>query len=188
MKQGFFAPYFAVMLRRILGGILLVGSLAMLGACATGMTTQSNDVTTPSSTLTDSTEQSEVDVDTLMARADLAYQQGDLKKAEQAYRLVIQHSINNAPAQYRLGNTLARQNRFDEAIKAYQASLQQDASKMQTYNNLATVYMLQAQAILSSGVDRLPPDLGTTAQIKHMLWQLKRITPERIEDIQAKLN
>jgi tetratricopeptide (TPR) repeat protein len=164
-------------------GILALFLLGLLGGCATGLTattpaTATTDTTTPTATI----ETTQVDISKVMAQADLSYQQGDLQAAEQAYRLAIQHSPDNAPAQYRLGNTLARQNRYDDAIRAYKASLAQDANQMQTYNNLATLYMYQAQAILASGVDHLPADDGNTAQIKHMLWQLKKITPETLRD------
>ena len=92
---------------------------------------------------------------------------------------------DNATAQYQLGNILAQAHRYDDAIMAYKASLAADASKQQTYNNLATLYMYQAQAILSSAVDHLPANDGNTAQIKHMLWQLKKITPEKLQDVGA---
>ena len=153
--------------------VLLVG---LLGGCATGI---------GSTAKTPTIENGEVDVTIIMSQADLAYQQGDLKAAEQAYLLAIEHSQSNAPAQYRLGNTLARQNRYDEAIHAYKASLAQDANQTEAYNNLATLYMIQAQAILASGVDKLPANDGDTAQIKHMLWQLKRITPDKLQDVDS---
>ena len=163
-------------------GVSALILLSLLGGCVTtGPTATTSDTTIPIAT----TETGEVDVAKIMTQADLAFQQGDLKTAEQGYLLAIKHSASNAPAQYRLGNTLARQNRYDDAIKAYKASLAHDANKMQTYNNLATVYMFQAQAILASGVDHLPADDGNTAQIKHMLWQLKKITPDQLQEVEA---
>ena len=152
--------------------------LGVLSGCATELTATAPPSTAPTST----TASAKVDVTTIMMRADRAYKEGDLYTAEQAYRQVITHSPNDATAQYRLGNTLARAHRYDDAIMAYKASLAQDASREQTYNNLATLYMYQAQAILSSGVDHLPADDGNTAQIKHMLWQLKKITPQQLQD------
>ena len=152
-----------------------------LGGCVTGPT-----MTTPAATIhIATTESGEVDVAKIMQQADFAYQQGDLHTAERGYRLAIEYSSNNnAPAQRRLGNTLTRQKRYDDAIKAYQASLAQDASKMQTYNDLALLYISQAQDVLASGVDQLPADDGDTAQVKHMLWQLKKITPENLQELQ----
>lgn len=153
--------------------------LGLLGGCATEFTATAPTSEPPASRA----ETEQADVTTIMGQADLAYQQGDLNKAEQAYRQVLAYSPDNATAQYQLGNTLARANRYDEAIVAYKASLAQDAGKQQTYNNLATLYMYQAQAVLSSGVDHLPADDGNTAQIKHMLWQLKKITPGQLLDV-----
>ena len=163
-------------------GMLALFLLGLLSGCATGPTATRSDTpatTKPSATL----ETAPVDVTNVLTQADQAYQQGDLQAAEQAYRLAIQQSPDNAPAQYRLGNTLARQKRYDEAIQAYKASLAQDATQVQTYNNLATLYMYQARAILASGVEHLPADDGNTAQIKHMLWRLKKITPDTLHDM-----
>ena len=160
-------------------GILTLILLGLLSGCATGPMATTPDTSSPTATL----ESTPVDVSKTMTQADQAYQQGDLQAAEQAYLLVIEHSPDNAPAQYRLGNTLARQNRYEEAIRAYKASLSQDAHRVQAYNNLATLYMYQAQAILASGVDHLPADDGNTAQIKHMLWRLKKITPDTLQDM-----
>ena len=164
--------------------VLLLCLSGLLSSCAaTGPT-----ITTPNSPHASTAEHSDNSVAELMQQGDLAYQQGDLKAAEQAYTQVIKHSTDNAPAQYRLGNTLARQQRYDDAINAYKASLAQDAKQMQAYNNLATLYMYQAQAILASGVDHLPTEDGNTAQIKHMLWQLKKITPDKLQDVDLKTN
>lgn len=165
-------------------GITVLILLGLLGGCAIEPTaTTPTSATSVPATPTSTTKTGEVDVTKVMVQADLAYKQGDLKAAEQAYRQAIKQSPHNASAQYRLGNTLARENRYDDAIEAYKASLAQDANQMQTYNNLATLYMFQAQAILASGVDHLPADDGNTAQIKHMLWQLKKITPEQLQDV-----
>ena len=167
-------------------GILALILLGLLQGCATGITTSApatptDDLPTPSATL----DTTPVDVSTIMAQADQAYEQGDFAAAELAYLQVIAHAPDNASAQYRLGNTFARQQRYAEAIRAYQASLEQDAKQVHAYNNLATVYMYQAQAILASGVEHLPAEDGDTAQIKHMLWRLKKITPVKLRDMGA---
>lgn len=49
-----------------------------------------------------------------------AYRNGDFATAEQAFS-----GIGNAEAQYNLGNALAKQGRYDEAIAAYDEALQQ---------------------------------------------------------------
>jgi len=147
-------------------GILAVAFCGLLGGCAL-----TGPVATPET----------VDTSKIMIRADLDYKNGDFKAAEQSYRKVTKHSPSNATAQYWLGNSLAQQNRFGEAIEAYKTSLEHDANNTQTYNNLATLYMLQAQAVLTSGVDHIPANNGNAAQIKHRLWQLKKITPGKLQ-------
>ena len=161
----------------ILATILLGG----LSGCAVGLDgTPASANATPDAPIA-TAPTAGVDVTKTLTQADLAYQRGDLNTAEKGYRLALAQAPNNATAQYQLGNTLARAHRYDEAITVYKAALAQDAAKEQAYTNLATIYMLQAQAILSSGVDHLPAADGNTAQVKHMLWQLKRITPEQLQ-------
>lgn len=156
--------------------LILLLLASTLGGCAT-QGTLSKD-----SPLSASTDISETDNSSLMLLADDAFRKGNYKHAEQVYRTILSEDPQSVVAQRRLGNTLAKQKRFDEAIEYYKVSLKNDNSTMQAYNNLATLYLYQAQQVLSSGIETLPADKGDTAQIKHMLWQLKKITPSRLED------
>ena len=121
----------------------------------------------------------------LVGKADKAYNQADWKAAEQAYRAVIVKVPNDGYAYFRLGNTLAKQIQFDHAIKAYQAALLRDSEKTKIYNNLAIIYLLQAESVLSSSLKVTPAKNGNKAQIKHMLWQLKKISRIKLHEVKS---
>jgi tetratricopeptide (TPR) repeat protein len=155
----------------VMRGIILAIALAnLLAGCA--MQTQNQEV-------------SKVDAFTLVGNADKAYAAGDWKAAEQGYREVIKKVPADAYAYFRLGNTLAKQLQFEQAAAAYQESLARDASKTKVYNNLAMIRLLQAEAALSASLKTIPAHDGSSAQLKHMLWQLKKVTRVNLQEINS---
>ena len=155
------------MMKKVFMVLMLTG---LLGGCAVQST---------------SSEGGEGDAFVLVAKADKAYGQSDWKTAEQAYRVVIAKVPNDGYAYFRLGNTLAKQYHFDDAVKAYQEALLRDEKKTKIYNNLAMIHLLQAQSTLSAGLKTIPARDGNAAQVKHMLWQLKKITRVNLQEIKS---
>jgi cytochrome c-type biogenesis protein CcmH/NrfG len=116
------------------------------------------------------------DAHELVINADKAYAAGNWKVAEQAYRDVIATKPADFYAYFRLGNTLVKQNRLDEAASAYRDALLHDASKTEIYNNLAVVRLTQAENALNASLKTLPDKDGNAAQIRYMLWELKKVS------------
>lgn len=123
------------------------------------------------------------DVFSLVNSADRAYSQGNWKEAETGYRDVIAKVPTDAYAYFRLGNSLAKQFRFDDAAQAYQESLVHDANKTKVYHNLAMIHLLQAENSLNAGLKTIPEKDGNAAQVKHMLLQLKKITRISLQEV-----
>lgn len=113
---------------------------------------------------------------TALQRADIAYKKGSWLEAEQGYRTVIASVPKDAYAYMRLGNTLTRQARFEEAAVAYRESLVRDIDSAKAYNNLAMVRLLQAEAALESTVKHAKKDDVFADHARHMLIALKSIT------------
>lgn len=111
-----------------------------------------------------------------MKRADTAYSKGEWETAEKHYRTVIAAVPKDAYAYMRLGNSLVRQSRLDEAANAYRESLVRDITEAKTYNNLAMVRLLQAEAALESTVKYANKDDLFAAHARRMLIQIKNIT------------
>jgi Flp pilus assembly protein TadD len=151
--------------------VLLLSVMALVASCATNEPAN--------------TAGSGEDAFAMVARADRAYKQGKWKEAEQAYRAVAAKVPNDAYAYFRLGNSLAKQLRFDAAAKAYKASLVRDANKTKVYHNLAMIHLLQAESSLAAGLKTIPEQDGNAAQVKYMLWQLKKITRVSLQDMQS---
>lgn len=123
----------------------------------------------------------------MVKAADQAYKAGDWKAAEQGYRQVIAKVPADFYAYFRLGNTLAKQLRFNEAAAAYQEALVRDASETKVYNNLAMIHLFQAESALAAGLKTIPPKDGSAAQIKHMLWQLKKVSRVKLQEVGSPL-
>ena len=155
---------------------MLAALLLLIGGCATNSPLESTD--------SGSTDNATNVLD-LIGTADQAYQQGKWNKAEKAYLAVIAKVPNDAYAYFRLGNSLARQLRYDEAAHAYSKSLSYDANKTKVYHNLAMIHLLQAETTLTAELKSIPENDGNAAQVKHMLWQLKKITRVSLKEIQS---
>jgi TolA-binding protein len=158
------------MLRKVI--IIVAATLGMSG-CAT---TQMQDATAP--------EGNSID---MVKAADMAYKEGKWKAAEQGYRKVIAKVPADFYAYFRLGNTLAKQLRFHEAAAAYQEALVRDASKTKVYNNLAMIHLFQAESALAAGLKTIPAKDGSAAQIKYMLWQLKKVSRVNLQEVGSPL-
>ena len=73
----------------------------------------------------------------------MAQQAGDPAAAEQAYRGALAHWPNDARVLNNLGNILALENRFDEAIRTYRQAIQADPADATAYFNLSQAYTHQ---------------------------------------------
>lgn len=80
--------------------------------------------TAPSSTVADQRE-----------RAMAAYEAGRYERAAAALRKHLDHSGNDVVAWYRLGNALARTERPERALEAYNEALRRDASHARARHN-----------------------------------------------------
>lgn len=74
-------------------------------------------------------------------RGQAAYRAGDYRAAEQAWATLNAKSPA-ASHSYNLGNALARQGRFEEALSAYQSALQQDPALEQARHNAELIQRL----------------------------------------------
>ena len=74
-------------------------------------------------------------------RGQAAYRAGDYRAAEQAWTTLNDKSPA-ASHSYNLGNALARQGRFEEALSAYQSALQQDPELEQARHNAELIQRL----------------------------------------------
>lgn len=89
----------------------------------------------------------------LATAADTAYLAEDWEAAEARYRDVIARVPNDAHAYFKLGNTLLKLDRWDEAVGAYRNALTVDPSHSKAASNLASVYLMQADQALHIAID-----------------------------------
>lgn len=78
--------------------------------------------------------------------ANKAYEQGNYAKAEEGYRAALKNSPNNPKLLFNLGNALAKQKKFDQALSTYDQfrNLVKDPSdKARAEYNMGNVYAEQ---------------------------------------------
>jgi Flp pilus assembly protein TadD len=124
----------------------------------------------------------------LMVRdADLAYQRGDWPAAEREYLAVIERVPQDPYALFMLGNTFARQQRFDEALVAYEHALKRDPGYAKAYNNMATIYLLKAEFALEAAIAKLPPTDSGVAQARYKLEELRKLASIPLNETRSPL-
>lgn len=78
-------------------------------------------------------------------QGNAAYRQGDYQSAEQAFRTATEAENSDATAWHNLGNSLAQQQRYEEALAAYQQALQKNAQYAPAQQNAELMQQLLQQ-------------------------------------------
>ena len=97
----------------------------------------------------------------LFAKLDLAeaaYQQARWQEATQLYQVVLLQIPDDPYLWFRLGNSLTQQGDYDNAIRAFETSIQQDARQAKPWFNLSTAHLLGAQLASLKAWQAMDPD------------------------------
>jgi len=81
----------------------------------------------------------------LVQAAELAYQSAQWDNAAAQYQKLVGVLPDDPYAWFRLGNSLTQQERYSQAILAYERSLEYDSVQAKPWFNLSTTYLLGAQ-------------------------------------------
>ena len=103
-----------------------------------------------------------------LRQADKAYKSGSYPDAESAYRKAVEKE-NSPKGNYNLGNTTYRQEKYDDAIKSYQAAAEMAkdrTAKARAYHNLGNAFYQKGQykesvEAYKNALRQNPNDLGT---------------------------
>lgn len=153
---------------------LVLGASVLLSACAVTPTAE------PSGT---SAATGGRDVFGLSAEADRAYRDGRWIEAARRYTELTERVPADAYAWFRLGNTHAQQGDYPRAIRAYETSLERDATQAKPWFNLSTAYLLHAQVAMLRARERLRPGDPARVMIDARLEGLGGLLHGRIEDV-----
>jgi TolA-binding protein len=108
-------------------------------------------------------------------KAEALYLSGRLKEAATAFGELTRKYPDDARAWFKYGNTLTKQQSFDEAATAFQTAINLDASQGSAALNLALVRLAQAQASLGVAVARLAADSPERAQAEAIQREMKTL-------------
>ena len=155
---------------------LLLGMTGLLGGC----------VATPNAAERSLVAAEEArhaeDVFALSAAAARAYRESRWIEAARDYRRLAERVPEDAYAWFRLGNTYAQQGAYARAIDAYERSIARDERQPKAWFNLATAYLLHAQAALRGARERLRPGDAARVLVDERLDALVGLVHERIEE------
>jgi tetratricopeptide (TPR) repeat protein len=107
--------------------------------------------------------------------AEALYLSGRLKDAAAAFEALTREYPRDARIWLKYGNTLTKQNAFDEAAPAFQNAVNLDPTQGAAALNLALVRLLQAQSSLDVAVSRLAAGSAERTQAETLQRQVKSL-------------
>ena len=122
-----------------------------------------------------------------LEKAERAYDAEEWTQAEGAYRELTRLVPQDAYAFFRLGNTLAKQARLDEAAFFYRESLARDAGLARAYSNLAMVYLLLSESAYEAAIEKAQGKDKSTETARKMLTVVRKITNIPVQEIESPL-
>ena len=118
---------------------------------------------------------------------------GMLDRAEQHYRLAVEHKPEFARAWVNLGNVLRRQGRNDEAMTCYRRAMAEDPNLFEAVNNFADLCadtgqcVDEALTLLGPAVGKHPPEENVGRDTLGNLWLQAGRYQEAAEAFRASL-
>jgi tetratricopeptide (TPR) repeat protein len=158
----------------------LVRSMFAIAACALLAACASVSAVTPPASAKSASANAEAPANTaernrLFQKADALYLSGRLNEAAAAFAELSRKFPNDARVWLKYGNTLTKQQSYDEAAAAFQKAIALDPAQGGAALNLALVRLAQAQASLDVATARLAPDSPEHAQAEAIQRQLKSL-------------
>ena len=113
-----------------------------------------------------------------MQQAEALYLSGRFKEAESAFEQLTRTYPNNAEVWFRLGNTLMKQGRYDDAAGALQTAIALEPGNGRAALNLALCRLVQAQAAVDVARGRFAAGTPEREQSDALDRRLKSILSE----------
>ena len=81
-----------------------------------------------------------IDTNRLLEEGDTHFKNGQLIKAEEAYKKIINHKPNHIQAHNNLGVTLQKLGKLKEAELIYKKTIEFNPDNLSAYNNLGIIF------------------------------------------------
>lgn len=108
-------------------------------------------------------------------QAEAAYQQGQWQQAAGLYQAVLAQMPDDPYLWFRLGNSLTQQGDYDNAIRAFETSIQHDARQSKPWFNLSTAHLLGAQLASLKAWQAMDPRDPTRQEAQERLDTLTQL-------------
>jgi len=148
-------------------GAVLTLAAALLSACATPPHADSSELA--AATVAPHAGEDRV---RQLQQAEALYLAGRLAEAQAAFEQLAQQLPRNGEVWFRLGNTLLREGRYDDAATALLNAVSLDTGNGRAALNLSLARLAQAQAALATAQSRLAADSAERSQADQLQRQL----------------
>lgn len=131
---------------KLIVSLLLISGSLFLSSCATSGAGSSKG--TNSERYTD-------DIFRVSRLAEEAYEESRWTEAARYYQQLTESVPSDAYIWFRLANTYVQKGEFNQAIHAYETSIQRDSLQPKPWFNLSTTYLLNAKAAMLQSWENL---------------------------------
>lgn len=111
----------------------------------------------------------------LNRKANHAFQNAMLERAEPLYREIIARQPDNHDAYFMLGNVYLRMGQLDASVANYQTALEKSPDDSRIWYNLYLATIQQAINALESGLSKTSVESGHYSQMQDQLDKLYRL-------------
>ncbi len=158
--------------------IVIIFAVVLTSACAS----TSNPKSTDSSDIQSYSD----DVFKISQQAERAYNESRWGDAAMHYQLLSEKVPSDAYIWFKLANTYVQKGEFDQAIFAYQKSIERDALQPKPWFNLSTTYLLNAKTALLHSWNNLRPDDPARDMIARRVSEIDRLLNEEMGEVKVR--
>lgn len=117
----------------------------------------------------------------VMARADQAYEQGRWLEAQQGYQAIVDAVPEDHYAWFRLGNTMLRQGRVENAVHNYHKAIEQNPDEPKAHYNLAIANLLSALDSMQRSYDAMRESDPGRRLVRKRMDQLRQLIDQPLD-------
>jgi tetratricopeptide (TPR) repeat protein len=159
-------------------GIVLAVSVLLLSSCATTATNENVVNPRMANQYTD-------DVFEVSALAERAYKESRWTDAARHYQQLTEQIPGDAYIWFRLANTYTQKGDFNQAIHAYEMSIERDSLQPKPWFNLSTTYLLNAKAALLQSWENLRAQDPARALIMKRIEAIDMLMNQELGEIKV---
>lgn len=160
----------------------LISMMLLITSCASTSESNSSSLGLKNT----STNRYSQDVFQVSEVAEKAYRESRWTDAARHYQMLTEQVPNDAYVWFRLANAYVQKGDFNQAINAYEMSIERDAMQPKPWFNLSTTYLLSSKAAMLQSWENLRPGDPARDLIMRRIQALDMLMNQGLGEMQVR--